>query len=106
MPTRWLSVYAPVNARSVPALRSTAYSSGLSSARHWSSVLVTDGAGRSLVRRMCTTVPSGRYPVVAVRTPALPGAQNAEDAVQDRRRGAEQDQPDHDLRRRTAGTGE
>ncbi len=31
----------PVKGRSVPALRSTAYSSGVSSARHCSSVFVT-----------------------------------------------------------------
>jgi hypothetical protein len=36
-----VSVYAPMNARSVPALRSTAYSSGVSSARHSSSVFCT-----------------------------------------------------------------
>src|SRR3954471_16278308 len=36
-----MSTYSPVNGASVPALRSTAYSSGDSSACHCSSVLVT-----------------------------------------------------------------
>ncbi len=36
-----VSVYSPVKARSVPAWRSTAYSSGESSSRHSSSVFST-----------------------------------------------------------------
>ena len=41
VPSVSVSVYSPVNARSVPACRSTAYSSGLSSSRHCSSVFCT-----------------------------------------------------------------
>ena len=40
-PSVSVSVYSPVKARSVPALRSTAYSSGVSSSRHCSSVFST-----------------------------------------------------------------
>ena len=41
MPSSWLSQYFPVNARSVPALRSTWYCSGVSSSRHCASVFST-----------------------------------------------------------------
>src|SRR4051794_34928110 len=41
MPVVFVSLYSPVQGRSVPAWRSTAYSSGVSSARHCSSVLCT-----------------------------------------------------------------
>jgi len=51
-PTFLLSVYSPVNGRSVPAWRSTWYSSGLSSARHCASVLLRVGAGSlAIIRR-------------------------------------------------------
>src|SRR4051812_24123735 len=43
MPTVLVSTYSPVQARSVPAWRSTAYSSGDSCARHSSSLLTTLG---------------------------------------------------------------
>src|SRR3546814_11044958 len=37
MPCSRVSQYRPVNGRSVPLRRATAYSSGVSSARHWAS---------------------------------------------------------------------
>src|SRR3954464_9023318 len=43
MPTVLVSTYSPVQGRSVPAWRRTAYSSGDSWARHSSSVLLTVG---------------------------------------------------------------
>src|SRR5436305_1518026 len=49
MPTRFSSRSGPVHARSVPASRRTAYSSGDSSSRHCSSVFCT----RAVIVRSC-----------------------------------------------------
>src|SRR6476620_2132175 len=49
MPTCFVSVYSPVNARSVPPSRSTWYSCGLSSARHSSSDFCTGYAVSALL---------------------------------------------------------
>src|ERR1700722_16154206 len=55
MPTRWLSVYSPTKGASVAAWRNTAYSAGLSSACHCSSVFTTDAEFLMLVMS-CSTI--------------------------------------------------
>src|SRR3954454_15351693 len=96
MPIRWLSVYSPVNARSVPALRSTSYSSALSSARHSSSDFSTFGGGISSVRFMRSTVPTRGAPPITNRGRS-PDLGDAEDPVDDRQRRPDEDEPDDDL---------
>src|SRR6478752_2658952 len=80
---RWLSVYSPVNARSVPALRSTSYSSGVSCSRHSVSVLVTGALGRSFADRMTSQ-----------------HSEDAEDSDDQARHEADEEQPDDQARRR------
>src|SRR3954454_5516470 len=104
-PVRWLSVYSPVFARSVPALRSTSYSWGVSCARHSSSDFTTFGAGISSVRRMPSTVPTGRG-TRPYRPVTSPDPDDPDDAVDDGQQQPEQDQADHDLRGRAAGAGQ
>src|SRR4051794_14695505 len=87
-PTRWLSVYSPVKGRSVPALRSTSYSSGESCWRHSASVLETVAAGRSALLRMPSTVPTAAAPALH--------AEHADDAEDDGRRDADKEEDHHD----------
>src|SRR3954453_15905161 len=100
-PVRWLSVYSPVFARSVPALRRTSYSWGVSCARHSSSDFTSFGAGISSVRRMPSTVPTGGAPP-PYQPVTSPDPDDPHDAVDDRQKEPEQDQADHDFRGRAA----
>ncbi len=60
MPSSLLSQYVPVNARSVPFLRSTSYSSGLSSSRHSCSVFSSFSNSSSDLRLHRLVAPRGR----------------------------------------------
>src|SRR5689334_15527136 len=109
MPTRWLSVYSPTNGASVPACRSTAYSSGVNSARHCASVFSTAAGGISSVVSMPLTVLiSMRRSIEAVRPTVarLQQVRDAGDAEHDRGCGADQDEPDDQFRGRAPGAGE
>lgn len=64
VPSSWQSTYFPVNARSVPPPRSTAYCSGVSVARHSSSVLSISG----LIPQIVGSPAMDRYQVEACNT--------------------------------------
>src|SRR3954454_24983282 len=89
VPSAWLSTYLPLKGRSVPALRSTWYCSGVSSARHCASVFSTVsmpmqsrlppqryGAHRRDARRPAQ--PEEPAPVAADRAAAAPGGRGAQ----------------------------